>query len=128
INPRTNSDNIVQQVTEISHGLKGLARELNIPVLAVSQLSRDVDKREVKVPRLSDLRESGSLEQDADVVIFIYRKDRERIDIPEEDQNIAEIIVSKHRNGPIGSMKLRFDPEKVSFRNIDTQHTTEEPL
>ncbi|MDI6733899.1 MAG: replicative DNA helicase [Patescibacteria group bacterium] len=128
INPRTNSDNIVQQVTETSRGLKALARELNIPVLAVSQLSRDVDKREVKIPRLSDLRESGSLEQDADVVIFIYRKDRERIDIPEEEQNIAEIIIAKHRNGPVGSIKLRFDPEKVSFRSIDTQHSTEEPL
>jgi replicative DNA helicase len=123
VQPRTNSDNIVQQVTEISRGIKGLARELNVPVIAVSQLSRDVDKREVKIPRLSDLRESGSLEQDADVVLFIYRKDRERQDLPESEQNTVEIIVSKHRNGPLGSVKLKFDAEKVTFHNMDTQHS-----
>lgn len=120
---RTGSDSMVQQVTEISRGLKALARELNIPVLALSQLSREVDKRDVKIPRLSDLRESGSLEQDADVVMFIYRKDRDRIDIPEEEQNLVDIIVAKHRNGPLGTVHLRFDPEKVSFHNIDTAHT-----
>jgi len=125
VQPRSNSDSMVQQVTEISHGLKSLARELNIPVLAISQLSRDVDKREVKIPRLSDLRESGSLEQDADVVLFIYRKDKERIDVPEEDQNLVEIIIAKNRNGPLGSVQLRFDAEKVSFRNIDTYRTEE---
>ena len=116
IQPRTSSDNIVQQVTEISRGLKALARELNVPVLAVSQLSRDVEKREVKIPRLSDLRESGSLEQDADVVLLIYRKDRDRLDTPESDKNITEIIIAKHRNGPVGSIKLMFDPEKVGFK------------
>jgi len=126
IQPRTESESIVQQVTEISRNLKSLARELNIPVLAVSQLSRAVDQREIKIPRLSDLRESGSLEQDADVVLFIYRKDRERIDLPEEEQNIAEIIIAKHRNGPLGSVKLRFDPEKVSFKNIDVVHAENE--
>jgi len=122
IRPRTSSENMVQQVTEISRELKALARELNIPVLALSQLSRAVDSRDIKIPRLSDLRESGSLEQDADVVMFIYRKDRERIDVPEEEQNLVEIIIAKHRNGPVGSVKLRFDPEKVSFHNIDTVH------
>lgn len=126
IQPRTGSDNIVQQVTETSRLLKSLARELNVPVLAVSQLSREVDKREVKIPRLSDLRESGSLEQDADVVLFIYRKDRDRTDLSEEERNLAEIIIAKHRNGPLGSVKLKFDPEKVGFRNIDTQHTEAE--
>lgn len=125
VQPRTSSDNIVQQVTEVSRGLKTLARELNVPVLALSQLSRDVDKREVKIPRLSDLRESGSLEQDADVVLFIHRKDRERFDLSEEEQNLVEIIIAKHRNGPLGTVQLRFDPEKVTFRNIDTHH--EEP-
>lgn len=125
IQPRTNFESMVQQVTEISRGLKSLARELNVPVLAISQLSREVDKREVKIPRLSDLRESGSLEQDADVVLFIYRKDRERVDIPEEEQNLAEIIISKNRNGPLGSVQLRFDQEKVTFRNIDTRHAEE---
>lgn len=124
--PRTGSDNMVQQVTEISRGLKSLARELAVPVIAVSQLSREVDKREVKIPRLSDLRESGSLEQDADVVLFIYRKDRERMDLPAEEQNLVEIIIAKHRNGPLGSVPLRFDPDKVSFRNIDTRHTEEQ--
>ncbi|HXF44421.1 MAG TPA: replicative DNA helicase [Candidatus Paceibacterota bacterium] len=123
IRPRTDSDNMVTQVTEISRGLKSLARELNVPIIAVSQLSRAVDQREGKVPRLSDLRESGSLEQDADVVMFLYRKDRGVLDTPEDEQNIVEIIIAKHRNGPVGSVKLHFDPEKVSFRNIDTRHT-----
>ena len=123
IQPRTTNDNMVQQITEISRGLKSLARELNIPVIAVSQLSRNVEQREIKIPKLSDLRESGSLEQDADVVMFLYRKDRERTDVPEEEQNMVEIIVAKHRNGPLGSVKLKFDPEKVSFRSLDTRHT-----
>ncbi len=125
IRPRTGSESMVHQVTEISRGLKSLARELSIPILAVSQLSRAVDQREGKVPRLSDLRESGSLEQDADVVLFLYRKDRGAIDVPEEEQNIVEIIIAKHRNGPLGTVKLRFDPEKVTFRNIDTKHILE---
>lgn len=121
IQPRTSSDSIVQQVTEISRGLKALARELNVPVVAVSQLSREVDKREGKIPRLSDLRESGSLEQDADVVLFIYKKDKTPSPLDEDaDDNIVEIIVAKHRNGPTGSVKLIFDKEKVSFRNLDT--------
>ncbi len=120
--PRTNSENIVQQFTEISHGLKALARELNLPILAVSQLNRAVDQREVKIPRLSDLRETGSWEQDADVVMFIYRKDRDKLNPTLEEQNIAEIIIAKHRNGPIGSVQLKFDPEKVSFSQIDKTH------
>lgn len=119
VQPRTGSDNMVTQITEISRGLKGLARELNVPVLAVSQLSRAVDQREVKVPRLSDLRESGSIEQDADVVLFIYRKDRDKITVSSEEENTAEIIVAKHRNGPLGTVKLKFDSEKVTFLNID---------
>lgn len=126
IRPRTSSDNIVQQITEISRGLKSLARELGVPVLVVSQLSRNVENREVKIPRLSDLRESGSLEQDADVVMLISRKDRHGESIPDEEQNIVDVIVAKHRNGPTGSIRLRFDPEKISFRNIDTMHTQED--
>lgn len=126
IRPRTSSDNMVTQVTEISRGLKSLARELNIPIIAVSQLSRAVDQREGKVPRLSDLRESGSLEQDADVVLFLHRKDRGGGAVSEEEQNLVEVIIAKHRNGPLGTVKLRFDPEKVSFRNIDTHHILEE--
>ncbi len=123
--PRTSSNSMVQQATEISRSLKSLARELDIPVLALSQLSRGVEQREVKIPRLSDLRESGSLEQDADIVMFIYRKDRDKFDVDEEEKNITEIIIAKHRNGPLGSVTLRFDPQKVSFQSIDTQHDEE---
>ena len=126
IQPRAVSQNMVQQVTEISRGLKSLARELNTPILAVSQLSRAVEQREMKIPRLSDLRESGSIEQEADLVLFIYRKDRDRLDVPFEEQNMTEILISKHRNGPLGAVKLRFDLEKVSFRSIDKAHTTNE--
>ena len=122
IMPRTNSDNIVQQFTEISHGLKHLARELNLPVLAVSQLNRAVDQREIKKPRLSDLRETGSWEQDADVVMFIYRKDKDKPNPTLEEQNSAEIIIEKHRNGPTGIVEVKFDPEKVSFAQIDKIH------
>ncbi|MDP3999130.1 MAG: replicative DNA helicase [bacterium] len=123
IQPRGNSDNMVQQITEISRGLKSMARELNVPVLALSQLSREVDKREVKRPRLADLRESGAIEQDADVVLFIYRKDKDRINPTAEEENTAEIIIAKHRNGPTGTVKLKFDPEKASFLDIDPHHT-----
>jgi replicative DNA helicase len=122
IAPRGHTDNIVQQVTEISRGLKALARELNIPVLAVSQLSRAVDQRDNKMPRLSDLRESGSIEQDADVVMFLYRKDRERFDLPPEEQNIAQVSIAKHRNGPLGMMNLQFDQECVSFKPLEKKY------
>ncbi len=126
IAPRNSISNMVQQVTEISRGLKGLARELNVPVLALSQLSRSVDKRDNKVPQLSDLRESGSIEQDADVVLFIYRKDREQTDVPPEEQNIAQINIAKHRNGPLGSVKLKFDNERVSFRTLEEKYGVSE--
>ncbi|MEX0689898.1 MAG: replicative DNA helicase [Candidatus Paceibacterota bacterium] len=119
IRPRNSFNSTVQEVTEISRGLKSLARELNVPVLALSQLSRAVDQREVKIPRLSDLRESGSLEQDADVVMFLYRKDRDKLDVLEEDKGKVEVIIAKHRNGPIGSVPLHFDEEKVTFRSVD---------
>jgi replicative DNA helicase len=122
IQPRTHSDNLVQQVTELSRSLKAMAKELNVPVIAVSQLSRDVEKREIKRPRLADLRESGSIEQDADVVLFICRKDKDRLSQNIEEENTAEIIVAKHRNGPIGTVKLNFDQEKASFRSIDKYH------
>lgn len=123
IQPRTNSDNIVSQITEISRGLKGLARELNVPVIALSQLSRASDQREVKMPRLSDLRDSGSIEQDADIVFFIYRKDRDKVGLDPADENMAEIIIAKHRNGPLGTVKLKWDAEVASFKNMDTQHS-----
>ncbi|MBI2024610.1 MAG: replicative DNA helicase [Candidatus Harrisonbacteria bacterium] len=123
IQPKTGSDNIVQQITEISRNIKGLARELNVPIIAVSQLSRGVEQREIKIPRLSDLRESGSIEQDADVVLFLYRKDRDKLSPSPEEQGMAEIIIAKHRNGPLGSVQLKFDEQKTTFRNLDTTHT-----
>jgi replicative DNA helicase len=117
IQPRINSESLVQQVTEISRSLKGLARELEVPVLALSQLSRAVEGRPDQVPRLSDLRESGSIEQDADVVLFIYREDKTKRDSPRP--NIADIIIAKHRNGPIGKVELYFNDSQVSFKNLE---------
>ncbi|MBI1985069.1 MAG: replicative DNA helicase [Candidatus Wildermuthbacteria bacterium] len=116
IEPRNSMTGIVQQVTEISRSLKGLARELNVPVLALSQLSRSVEQRTPQRPRLSDLRESGSLEQDADVVLFIYREDR--YDPQGANKNVAEIIIAKHRNGPVGSVKLFFNEKTVNFSDL----------
>ncbi len=117
IQPRTNSENIVQQVTEISRSLKGLARELECPVLALSQLSRAVEGRPDQMPRLADLRESGSIEQDADVVMFIYREDKTKKDSPRP--NIADIVIAKHRNGPIGKIELYFNESQASFKNLE---------
>ncbi|MBI2610386.1 replicative DNA helicase [Candidatus Kaiserbacteria bacterium] len=110
------SDSMVQQVTEISRSLKAMARELDVPVLALSQLSRAVEQRRGR-PRLSDLRDSGSLEQDSDVVMFIHRDDKmnENSDRP----GIAEILVEKHRNGPTGRIELRFDEQRTTFLSID---------
>ncbi len=122
LTPRTKTDNVVSQITEISRGLKTLARELNIPVIALSQLSRASVQRDDKVPKLQDLRDSGSIEQDADVVMFIYRKDKEKQNPEPEEINSAEIIIAKHRNGPTGNVKLKFDPERASFDSIDTHH------
>jgi len=117
IQPRINLESMVQQVTEISRSLKGLARELEVPVLAVSQLSRAVEARPDQVPRLSDLRESGSIEQDADVVLFIYREDKTKKD--SSRPNIADIFIAKHRNGPIGKVDLYFNESQVSFKNLE---------
>jgi len=114
----------VQQVSENSRALKALARELNVPVLVLSQLSRAVEQRAPPIPRLSDLRQSGSIEQDADVVLFIYREDRYR---PETSRKgIADIIIAKHRNGPVGKVELYFDERTVSFRNLEKSPGFEE--
>ncbi len=110
------SDNRVQELSRITRGLKGMARELNVPVIALSQLSRGVESRTSKRPMLSDLRESGSIEQDADLVLMIYRD--EYYNPETEDRGIAEIIVTKHRNGPIGTVKLLFEPQFTRFRNL----------
>jgi replicative DNA helicase len=114
------SENRVQEVSYISRSLKTLARELRVPVLAAAQLSRAVEQRADKRPVLSDLRESGSLEQDADVVLFIYRPDT--YDNDTLKQNIAEIVVSKHRNGPVGSVELVFRKSLAKFENAETRH------
>lgn len=117
--PKNPAISSVQQITEISRSLKGLARELNVPVLAISQLSRAVEQRIPQIPRLADLRESGALEQDADVVMFIYREDRYRQD--SQRKNIADIIIAKHRNGPVGKIELYFDDQRASFKNLEKE-------
>ncbi len=113
--------NRVQEISEISRGLKGMARELDVPLISLSQLSRSVESRHPQIPQLADLRESGSIEQDADVVAFIYREDYYN---PETDRtNITDILIKKHRNGPLGNIELYFDKDKQRFRSVDTRHT-----
>lgn len=112
--------NRVQEVSEISRGLKLIARELNVPVIALSQLSRSVESRSPQIPQLADLRESGSIEQDADIVMFIYR---EAYYNPEtERENITDLIIAKHRNGPTGKVELYFHPERLRFMSLDRKH------
>jgi len=112
-----NSNNRVQEVSEISRGLKLLARELNVPVIALSQLSRTVESRTPQIPQLADLRESGSIEQDADIVMFIYR---EAYYNPDTDrQGVTDLILAKHRNGPTGKVELYFHPERLRFMSLD---------
>jgi len=112
--------NRVQEVSEISRGLKLIARELNVPVIALSQLSRSVENRSPQIPQLADLRESGSIEQDADIVMFIYR---EAYYNPEtERENITDLIIAKHRNGPVGKVELYFHPERLRFMSLDKRH------
>ena len=113
------SDNRQQEMSDISRSLKGLARELNVPVIALSQLSRSVEQRTSKRPMLSDLRESGALEQDADIVCFIYRDDYYNPDT--EQKNVAELIVAKHRNGPVGTVQLFFRKDITRFYDLSKQ-------
>ena len=115
---RTNKsgDNRQQEISEISRSLKALARELNVPVIALSQLSRSVESRQIKRPMLSDLRESGSLEQDADIVMFLYREDY--YDPETENKNITEVIIAKHRNGPVDTVELTFLKQFTKFGNL----------
>lgn len=120
LNPDTSP---VQQVSESSRALKALARELNIPVLVVSQLSRAVEMRSPQIPRLADLRQSGTIEQDADVVLFIYREDRIRAE--SQRKGVADVIIAKHRNGPVGKVELFFDERRVTFRNLEKGYTEE---
>ena len=116
------TDNRVQEVSEISRSLKQLARELNIPVIALSQLNRGVESRSPQIPRLFDLRESGSIEQDADVVMFLYREDREKPDTP--NKNVIQVIVAKHRNGPLGTANLYFNDAITSFSSLEKKHVS----
>lgn len=121
-------DNRVQEIAEISRGLKSIARELNIPVLALAQLSRAVEAMSPAIPKLSHLRDSGSIEQDADIVMFIYRKAADRnynpADLPADERYKAEIHVAKHRNGPVGKIDLYFEEATASFHNLS--HTPEQ--
>lgn len=117
---RRSAENRVQEVSEISRGLKLIARELNVPVVALSQLSRSVESRQPQIPMLSDLRESGSIEQDADLVMFMYREDYYN---PETDrQNITDLILAKHRRGATGQVELYFDKARVRFMSLDKKH------
>ncbi len=124
-------DNRVQEIAEISRGLKSIARELNVPILALSQLSRAVEATHPAIPKLSHLRDSGSIEQDADIVMFIYRKAADRgyniEELPSEDRHKAEIYIAKHRNGPTGKVNLFFDEAITSFRSM-AQNRDEPPM
>ena len=119
-------DNRVQEVAEISRGLKGLARELDVPVIALSQLSRTVEQSKPAIPKLSHLRESGSIEQDADIVMFLYRKATDRNykeeELTPDELTSAELYIAKHRNGPTGKINLYFDRDVVSYKSISKQH------
>jgi replicative DNA helicase len=116
-------ENRQQEISEISRSLKALAKELSVPVVALSQLSRAVESRAQRDfrPQLSDLRESGALEQDADVILFLYRPRMYKDDLPPDEENVAEVIIGKQRNGPIETVKLVFLPQFARFENIADQ-------
>jgi replicative DNA helicase len=114
------SANRVQEISEISRSLKVLARELNVPVVAASQLSRSVESRSPQIPQLADLRESGSIEQDADIVGFLYREEYYNPDT--DRKNITDILIKKHRNGPVKNIEVYFDRDKQRFRDLDNRH------
>jgi len=119
-----------QEISEISRSLKALAKELNVPVVALSQLSRAVEARQAREfkPQLSDLRESGALEQDADVILFLYRQSQYKEDLPPDEKNIAEVIIGKQRNGPVGTVKVVFLPQYARFENVADQHRQPQPF
>jgi replicative DNA helicase len=119
-----------QEISEISRSLKALAKELNVPVVALSQLSRAVEARQARdfKPQLSDLRESGALEQDADVILFLYRQSQYKEDLAPDERNIAEVIIGKQRNGPVGTVRVVFLPQYARFENIAEGHRQSQPF
>lgn len=117
---RTRAENRVQEISEMTRGLKNLARELQVPIIVISQLSREVEKREGKKPQLSDLRESGSIEQDADTVLMLFREDLYKQRESGEQTGTTDIIIAKQRNGPTGIVKLKFIKEYTRFENLGT--------
>ena len=138
---KSRSDSRVQEITEITTGLKALAKELNVPILGLSQLSRQVEMRDDKRPQLSDLRESGSIEQDADVVLFVYREEyylKNKEPRPGTEEHVAwmaemerahgraEVIIGKQRHGPTGTIELQFDAEVTRFSTIAREDTVPE--
>jgi replicative DNA helicase len=126
---RSNMENRQQEISEISRSLKALAKEINVPVVALSQLSRAVEARSQRDfrPQLSDLRESGALEQDSDLILFLYRQSVYKEDLPPDEANIAEVIIGKQRNGPIGTVKVVFLPQYARFENIADFHRQPQP-
>jgi replicative DNA helicase len=126
---RSGIENRQQEISEISRSLKALAKELNVPVVALSQLSRAVEARATRDfrPQLSDLRESGALEQDSDLILFLYRHKVYKDDLPPDEENIAEVIIGKQRNGPIGTVKVVFLPQYARFENIAERHRQPQP-
>ena len=127
---RASMESRQQEISEISGSLKALAKELNVPVVALSQLSRAVEARQAREfkPQLSDLRESGALEQDADVILFLYRPALYKEDLPPDERNIAEVIIGKQRNGPVGTVRVVFLPQYARFENIAEQHRQPQPF
>jgi replicative DNA helicase len=126
---RSNMENRQQEISEISRSLKALAKEINIPVVALSQLSRAVEARSQRDfrPQLSDLRESGALEQDSDLILFLYRQSVYKEDLAPDEANITEVIIGKQRNGPIGTVKVVFLPQYARFENIADLHRQPQP-
>ncbi len=127
---RASMESRQQEISEISRSLKALAKELTVPVVALSQLSRAVESRSQRDfrPQLSDLRESGALEQDADVILFLYRQSQYKEDLPPEEANVAEVIIGKQRNGPVGTVRVVFLPQFARFENVADMHRQPQPF